>query len=182
MGYYCYKMFSPGLICRGYQFKEGVNECDHATCVKEGFHAAENPLDCLRYYPSFDANECWLCYADGEIHEKGDDSKLSCTRLEILRRLEKWEFVFEACRYIIDHPWSEYNRYVQEDVGTTSGQGFAIVVGQDPQCKCLADGDVVALIVKRRHGNAEKMVFLYGEETKKGATYRAWGGDEDEQE
>lgn len=182
MGYFCFKMFEKGLVCRGYKFKEGVNECDHATCVKEGFHAAENPLDCLSYYPSFDANECWLCYADGEIHEKGDDSKLSCTRLEILRRLEKWEFIYEACRYIIEHPWSEYNRYVQEDVGTTSEQGFAIVVGQAPQAKCVRDGDIVALIVKKKHGNAEKLVFLYGEETKKGATYRAFDNETDDEE
>lgn len=179
MGMFCYKMFAPGLKCRGYQFKVGVNECEHATCVKEGFHAAENPLDCLSYYPNFDTSECWLCYADGEIHEKGDDSKLSCTRLEILRRLEKWEFVYEACRYIIDHPWSDYNRHVQIDVGTTAEQGFAIVVGEAPQAKANANGDIVALIVKSEHGKAEKLIFLYGEETKKGVVYEAWRDKED---
>ena len=98
MGMYVYKMFNKGLICRGYKFKEGLNECDHATCVREGFHAAENPLDCLSYYPDFDNSECWLCYADGDIHEDGTDSKISCTCLEILRRLEKHEFVVEADR------------------------------------------------------------------------------------
>ena len=180
MGYFCYKMFRPGLQCRGYKFKVGVNECDHANCVKNGFHAAENPLDCLSYYPDFDANECWLCYADGEIHENGSDSKLSCTRLEILRRLEKWEFVYEACRYIIDHPLSAYNNHVQTDVGTTAQQGFAIVVGNEPQAEAKSDGDIIALLVKSERGRAEKLIFLYGDETKKGVVYRAWRDQEDE--
>lgn len=98
MGMYCYKMFDKGLKCRGYQFKVGLNECDHATCVKEGFHAAENPLDCLSYYPHWNESECYLCYAE-DYHENGSDSKISCTHLEILRRLEISEFIFEAVRY-----------------------------------------------------------------------------------
>jgi hypothetical protein len=36
------------------------------------------------------------------------------------------------------------------------------------------------LIVKSEHGKAEKLIFLYGEETCKGVVYRAWGNMEDE--
>ena len=46
-----YKGFLPGLICRGYQFRMGLNVTEKANCAHNGFHCAEDPLDCLRYYP-----------------------------------------------------------------------------------------------------------------------------------
>lgn len=146
MGMFVYKMFAPGLVCRGYQFKEGVNECERATCVKEGFHAAENPLDCLSYYPNFDESECWLCYADGDIHEDGSDSKISCTRLEILKRLSKYEFVKAALEYIAQHPKRELNDLVQQDRAETDSNGIAIAIGGDPFCKGNKSGDILAWI------------------------------------
>lgn len=181
MGMFCYKMFAPGLKCRGYQFKVGVNECEHATCVKEGFHAAENPLDCLSYYPNFDTSECWLCYAEG-IHEDGSDSKISCMHLEILRRLDISEFIFEAVRYILEHPKRELNGNVLHGKGKTNKNGFAIVVGQEPEAKATHDGDVIALLVTSRNGvGYEKVVFLHGDEVRRGITYRAWRDADDEE-
>lgn len=44
-----YKGFLPGLICRGYQFRMGLNVTEKANCAHNGFHCAEDPLDCLRY-------------------------------------------------------------------------------------------------------------------------------------
>lgn len=180
MGMFVYKMFDKGLKCRGYKFRVGVNECEHATCVKEGFHAAENPLDCLSYYPNFDKSECWLCYAEG-IHEDGSDTKISCTHLEILRRLEKWEFIYEAVRYIMEHPKRPLNKNVLKDYGETNNNGFAVVIGSEPKAKALHDGAVIALIVTSRNGiGYEKVVFLYGDEVKKNTIYRAWRDEVDE--
>ena len=42
-----YKGFKPGLVCRGYQFHMGLNITDKANCRANGFHCAENPLDCV---------------------------------------------------------------------------------------------------------------------------------------
>lgn len=180
MGLFVYKMFDKGLKCRGYQFKVGLNVCEHATCVKEGFHAAENPLDCLSYYSNFDDSECWLCYADGEVHENGSDSKISCTRLEILRRLSKPEFVYEAVRYILGHPKRPVSSRVQlldgkKKIGTVNSNNFAIVIGEEPKARAIDDGDVIALLVTARYGEGyEKLVFLYGDEVKRNTVYRAW--------
>ena len=44
-----YKGFRPGLICRGYQFVMGLNTTEKANCRENGFHCAEDPLDCLSY-------------------------------------------------------------------------------------------------------------------------------------
>jgi hypothetical protein len=171
MGMYVYKMFNKGLVCRGYKFKEGLNECDHATCVREGFHAAENPLDCLSYYPDFDNSECWLCYADGDIHEDGTDSKISCTRLEILRRLEKHEFVVEAVTYMLEHSKRPHNALIKRDEAKTDRNGIAIVIGKEPRAKAMVNGAVIALIRENADGKPDQIMIIYGEQVRKGECY-----------
>ena len=175
MGMYVFKMFNPGLVCRGYKFREGVNECDHATCVREGFHAAENPLDCLSYYPDFDSSECWLCYADGDIHEDGTDSKISCTRLEILRRLGKLSFIYEAARYIIEHPQRPLASCVFKNHGRSNSNGFAVVVGYDPKARAEEDGDILCLIKKGKEGEPWSLSIRCGCYVKKGTWYNFEG-------
>ncbi len=44
-----YKGFRPGMICIGYQFQMGLNVTEKANCRQNGFHCAEDPLDCLSY-------------------------------------------------------------------------------------------------------------------------------------
>lgn len=153
MGMYVYKMFNSGLVCRGYQFKIGVNECEHANCVKNGFHAAENPLDCLSYYSSFDSSECWLCYADGDIHEDGSDSKISCTRLEILRRLNKEEYITAAMEFIVNHPKRPLSCHVSQDKGIADSNGFVVVCGRDPIAAGRKLGDLLGYVMRDKYGN-----------------------------
>lgn len=46
-----YKGFNKDMTCRGFQFKEGeAYEEKYAELCESGFHACENPLDCLKYY------------------------------------------------------------------------------------------------------------------------------------
>ena len=58
-----YKGFRPGLICRGYQFVMGLNTTEKANCRENGFHCAENPLDCLSYYSSLEHSEYYIVNA-----------------------------------------------------------------------------------------------------------------------
>lgn len=175
MGMYVYKMFNPGLVCRGYQFKVGVNECEHATCVKEGFHAAENPLDCLSYYSEFDKSECWLCYASGDVHEDGSDSKISCTHLEILRRLNKQDFVCAALQYVVDHPKREISHQINRERGEVSLNGFAIVMGQNPLVKVSNEGDVVGWIKTDAGGDIVKISMMVCTAEMVGKWFNAYG-------
>ena len=62
-----YKGFRPGLICRGYQFVMGLNTTEKANCRENGFHCAENPLDCLSYYSSLEHSEYYIVNAGGDI-------------------------------------------------------------------------------------------------------------------
>ena len=62
-----YKGFRPGLICRGYQFVMGLNTTEKANCRENGFHCAEDPLDCLSYYSSLEHSEYYIVNAGGDI-------------------------------------------------------------------------------------------------------------------
>ena len=43
-----FKGFRKDLTCLGFQFREnGINRTEEANCVQNGFHCAENPLDCV---------------------------------------------------------------------------------------------------------------------------------------
>ena len=94
-----YKGFLPGLICRGYQFRMGLNVTEKANCAHNGFHCAEDPLDCLRYYGDINHAEYYIVDAGGDIDEDGVDSKISCTELTILKRLRFLDGFFDWSRF-----------------------------------------------------------------------------------
>lgn len=57
---YAYKGFEPDLSCRGYRFVMGKNVTPEANCASNGFHCAEDPLDCLTYYSDMDRSHLLL--------------------------------------------------------------------------------------------------------------------------
>ena len=62
-----YKGFEKNLSCRGYQFKRyGINETTEANCRQNGFHCAENPLDCLVHYPNWKKSTYFIVKAELE--------------------------------------------------------------------------------------------------------------------
>jgi len=126
-----YKGFKPGLVCLGYQFAMGLNVTDKANCRANGFHCAENPLDCLSYYSDMSRSEYYLVDAGGDIDEDGHDSKIACTHLTILHKLDLKDFLLHALAYMADHPRRTWNHHVQKGRGVASG-GYAIVRGIDP--------------------------------------------------
>jgi hypothetical protein len=132
-----YKAFRPGLVCRDYQFTMGLNVTDKANCRANGFHCAENPLDCLTYYPDMDSSEYYLVDARGDINEDGDDSKIACTELHIIKKLTHEEFFLHGLAYIADHPLIKCSSHVEKD-RSEARKGYAVVRGVDP----LAQGSI----------------------------------------
>ena len=153
-----YKGFSPGLNCRGYQFKMGLNVTAEANCAHNGFHCAANPLDCLSYYHNFSQNEYYIVNAGGDIDEDDLDSKISCTELTILKRLDLREFVMHALVYMVDHPKMPWNKHVSKDTGETRN-GFVIVRGADPKAKGR-NGDILALARENEGGDRVTEIAL----------------------
>lgn len=130
-----YKGFNPGLICRGYQFQMGLNTTDKANCARNGFHCAENPLDCLTYYPNMGQSEYYLVDAGGDVDEDGCDSRISCTELTILKKLDREEFFLHALAYMMDHPGRKCSSRVMRDIGAVGKNDFVLVRGANPLAK-----------------------------------------------
>ena len=137
-----YKGFCRGLVCLGYQFVMGLNVTEQANCGANGFHCAENPLDCLSYYSDMAGSEYCLVKAGGDVDEDDFDSKISCTELTIVKKLEREEFFLHALAYMADHPGRKWNRHVQKGQGSAQ-DGFAVVRGADPVA-CGGKGDILA--------------------------------------
>ena len=66
---FAYKGFQRGLKCRGYQFSMGKNVTEAANCGQNGFHCAENPLDCLSYYGNVNFSDYCLVIPGGDMDE-----------------------------------------------------------------------------------------------------------------
>ena len=166
-----YKAFEPGLICRGYKFKEGVpNTTKEANCSSNGFHAAEHPLDCLSYY-DWDKGVFYACNAAGDIDEDHIDSKISCTVLTPLYQLSLTHFLLRAITYIVSHPLRE-NTHVHRDRADIT-KGFAVVRGKDPIVRGEL-GCYFALARERATAEHIKDVALFkidGKEYKPGVWY-----------
>ena len=75
---YAYKGFEPDLSCRGYRFVMGKNVTPEANCASNGFHCAEDPLDCLSYYGDMNRSIYCLVQPGGDIDEDDRDSKIAC--------------------------------------------------------------------------------------------------------
>mgnify|MGYP007070218011 CR=1 FL=1 len=72
-----YKAFDKEMKCRGFQYEEGQTYTHEGTpsLCKEGFHACEIPLDCLKYYPLADGSTVHEVEMEGITDERANDSK-----------------------------------------------------------------------------------------------------------
>ncbi len=143
-----YKAFAPDLSCTSgghrFQYREGIwNQEPAADCAKRGFHCAEDPLDCLTYYPNWNHSVYYLVLAGGDIHEDGVGSRLSCTKLKLVRKLDLKEFVAHTLYFLMEHPERKRNCRIKQDKGKAQ-DGFVIVQGKKPMAKGNL-GDVLGL-------------------------------------
>ena len=99
-----YKGFNKDMTCRGFQYKEGGEyETERAEVCECGFHACENPIDCLRYY---DAGSSVFHEVEvgGDVVKSDDDTKVAATKIKIGAKLSipalcraTFEFVRSKC-------------------------------------------------------------------------------------
>ena len=148
-----YKGFQKDLKCRGFQFQEyGINETEKANCRQNGFHCAENPLDCLCYYPNWKNSVYYIVDASGDLDEDGEDSKISCTKMRLLKKIELRSLLLHGAAYMAKYPNRKWNSHVAKENGT-SCNGFCIVRGKDPKAKGQK-GDLL-LLLKEQPGNSQ---------------------------
>lgn len=151
-----YKGFNKDLSCRGIKFKKNkTNITKEANCVKNGFHCATDPMDCLSYYPNWDKSVYYIVSADGDIHEEGtSDTKISCTHLTLVEKLTKESFMKEALMYIASNPKLSDNAHKDKgDKRNYYNCPFVLVRGINPVAKGEL-GDVLGF-VKDKDKNKE---------------------------
>lgn len=169
-----YKAFEPGLICRGYQFLMGLNVTEKANCRANGFHCAENPLDCLTYYSDMDKSEYYLVDARGDIDEDGSDTKIACTELTVIKQLSREEFFLHGLAYMADHPLIKWSSHVEKDRANATN-GYAVVRGIDPIARGMS-GDILAFAKEEPDGRSVIQIALSrvdGEKVLPGVWYGA---------
>ncbi len=155
-----YKGFHKDLTCRGMKFHEGKWSSEkEANCVRNGFHCASDPLDCLTYYPDWDESVYYIVQAEGDIDEDGSDTKIACTRIKPLHKLTRYEFVCEAMVYIQKHPRMKWNMRVQRERGKhKDSTNIVIVRGKNPAAKGNL-GDVIGIAREKEGEVVEIAVF-----------------------
>lgn len=167
-----YKGFEPGLVCRDYQFHLGLNKTDKANCKANGFHCAENPLDCLSYYGDIDRSEYYIVDAGGDIDEDGDDTKIACTELTIIKRLTREDFFLHALAFMSDHPSREMSSHAIRDKAKACS-GYAVVRGLDPLACGAKVGDILAIAKEEPGGRIVQLALFRvdGEKVRPGVWY-----------
>ena len=95
-----YKGFNKDMTCRGFQFEEGKTyEEERAELCNSGFHACENPLDCLRYYSPAES-----VYHEVELEDvspkRENDTKVCSKKIRIGARLSIQKFVELSIQYM----------------------------------------------------------------------------------
>ena len=98
-----YKGFDKDLKCRGFQYEIGKEyEEKEAEACEKGFHACENPLEVLRYYPPCDGNRYCEVEQDGELSKHGGDSKVASTKIKIGVELGLKGLIQAGVSFILD--------------------------------------------------------------------------------
>lgn len=125
-----YKGFNRDMTCRGYQFIEGKtyeHEGDVQLC-ESGFHACEDPMDCLRYY-----DPCTSVYhevdLDGVSDERKEDTKVVGKKIRIGARMSVKDIVkasidygFASCKDAKDGDYASWDGSSQAASGDGSRQ------------------------------------------------------------
>lgn len=128
-----YKGLKKDLTCLGYQFLlNQVNITDQANCAENGFHCAENPLDCLCYYRDWRKSVYFLVKAEGDLDEDSVDSKISCTRITLLKELSFQMLLLHGLAYMARHPGRKWCSIVKKEEGRC-WDGYVVVRGKHPK-------------------------------------------------
>ena len=103
------------------------------------------------------------------------DTKLSCTELVFVKRLELFEMVTFACGYILRHPKRELSQKVKHDKGQTDSNGYVIVIGKDPLGGCAIGGKAIGLVRTDESGTPVEFAVLNEDAIEEGKIYNMAG-------
>ena len=98
-----YKGFDKNLKCRGFQYEIGKEyEEKEAIACEKGFHACENPLDVLHYYPPCNGSRYCEVEQSGEFSKRSGDSKVASTKIKIGNEIGLEGIIQAGISFILD--------------------------------------------------------------------------------
>ena len=124
-----YKGFNSDMTCRGYQFEEGKSyEEQTADLCKSGFHACEDAIDILGYYPPVSENGQINKYHEVELEDVSaqtdDDSKRVGRKITIGAELNFFSIAKAHIEYVKSKCEKENNKHLDSgyySVASNSG-------------------------------------------------------------
>lgn len=174
-----YKAFNSKLQAtmgrETFQFAPGETyEETECKCARNGFHCAENPLCTLTYYSGMNVR-FFLVEAGGDINQDGVDSRISCTRITLLKELTRPQLAAHACLYIQRYPDRDTESgYVKKDKGEcTRKEDFLIVRGKSPMAAGIKGSYLFLVQEKQRSKEISGIypVYVDGEEIQENVWY-----------
>ncbi|MBQ7644351.1 MAG: hypothetical protein IJS84_04940, partial [Spirochaetales bacterium] len=95
-----YKGFTKDMKCRDFQYEEGKTyEEDTARLCDKGFHACEDPTDCLEYYPP-GSSQYRIVELEGVTDEKHADTKRVGTKIRIGAKISLMDMIQAHFDYV----------------------------------------------------------------------------------
>ncbi len=180
-----YKAFNSELqatMGKGtFQFEPGKTyEESECKCSYNGFHCAENPLCTLRYYPGKDVR-FFIVKAEGDINQDGYDSRISCTKMTLVKEIDRIQLAAHACMYMQKYPERDTeSSYVREKKGKCNVQGdFVIVRGKSPMAAGV-NGSYLFLVKEKKNSKEIEgihVVCVDGKEYRENVWYGIEGGE-----
>lgn len=156
-----YKAFNEDLTARmgkgRFQFAPGqIYEEQEANKGKEGFHCAENPLDCFGYYGIQPGDRYFKVEIFGDIDECDGDTAIAGTKIKLLEELTLKGMVEAFIEYMMNHPERDFIKQYGQCVAArekaeVKGIGIAIAIGKAPVVKA-GKGSVIAAVVEDENG------------------------------
>lgn len=149
-----YKAFTKDLEARcgtgNYVFSTtDWNIEKRAQCVEVGLHAALNPLDCMQWYSWDGKNRFFQVLVDGDSQIDGYATRLSCTKLKLVKELTASDMVLYSMQFVYEHPTEPLSNYIAMEKGTAENtycsEPFVIVYGKNPKARGCK-GSVCGLI------------------------------------
>lgn len=162
-----------------FQFEQGKTyEEKECKCTKNGFHCTENPLDTLSYYHGMDTR-FFIVDAGGDINQDGCGTKISCTKLTLLKEISRFQLAALGCEYMRKYPERETeNGHAVRDKGKCNKEGdFLIVRGKDPRVAGVKRSCLFLLKEKKDSKEIEGVwvLMIDGEEFKENTWYEIRG-------
>ena len=139
-----YKGFNKNLQCdptgrKPFQYEiGGVYEEESAEVCDHGFHACENPIDVLTYYPPGSNRYC-EADLDGVVKRADDNTKVAGTKIQIGLEIGLKGIIQGALNFVMERTQNS-----QDTTSTTGNRAHAATTGDDAHAEVKGKNAIAA--------------------------------------